>query len=1161
MRRMLLAIMAMGLATALWAQNLAPNPSFESATGGRPDGWQVEGEGAGVTGGHTGDRALSLTGSPDRETTLWRCPADMLRAGHTYRFAFWVKSVDATGGCVVSGPSFANRDFGYTTTWQRCEFVFLVPSQAPTDAYLRLGMWSVRGTLLFDDVTLQEVLPVASPHGEGRLASGEQVEGAVYRFAPEFGYEGSNYSPLLVGYTCGFNSNRWPFGPGASLTYRQAAPGASQTSARLTVNLGYHTAGACVIEASRDGQAWESVGSLDKLGSASFDLPAALFPAEQVYVRLRSPGEGEALGEAGPGSFQVSGYEYEAQLDRDLGQARGATRFLQVETASPDLAVTVLSVGDLEPGRDNAARLRLRNNTAESLDLRVQAGLQEMTTEPLTVPAGQEVETDATYHIGDIPVGHKSGALTLAVLDGNQPLFSAVSPVTFTPLQAGGYGYLIQAGGANAPTLWWCEGPYKVSRDRSAPTAQDPVVRLAAAGNEFEAAQVVLRFGQALRGFTAAVEGPAELPGVKWTVDQVAYHHVTRPTDEAGCVGWWPDALPPLREPVDLAADQNHPLWLTAYVPADSRPGTYRAQLNLSAEGWRASVPVELRVFGFSLGKEPHLESGFGLSEGTIAQYHNLTTPEDRRRVWDLYMQNFRDHRLSPYTFAPFDPFPVRLSGGADAWQGGTFEATDAAEGAQSLKVADDSATVAVTAGYRETLPVEPGVAYRLAWQARTAEPGQEYLITVQQYDANGAWMPGRNLDLAFTGDGTWQSSEYLIPADRLTPETTRVGLALRPVLWTEAGDRIGTAWFDDLYFGKADGGPNLLTDPGFEAKLDDIQVTADFTAWDEQAKRYLDDYGFASFTLPMMSLAGMSFNRDDSGRIEPYKQGSEGYERLYREAAGLVQRHMEENGWLEKAYVYWYDEPEPNDYPYVSAGMKLIKRGAPGIRRMLTEEPVPELFGDVDLWCPVENNLAPEVTAARQAEGEDIWWYVCTGPKAPWPGLFIDHSAVDLRVWLWLTVKYNVQGVLIWTTNWWTSGAAFPDQPQNPWEDPMGYVDGYGFQAGQVGYWGNGDGRLLYPPHRDVNAAKRSYVEGPVNCIRWEMLRDGCEDWEYFYELRQALRAARQAGKPAALLAEAEKLLAVPTDVVDAPTEFNPDPQPLLRHRQALAEMVERLK
>ena len=85
----------------------------------------------------------------------------------------------------------------------------------------------------------------------------------------------------------------------------------------------------------------------------------------------------------------------------------------------------------------------------------------------------------------------------------------------------------------------------------------------------------------------------------------------------------------------------------------------------------------------------------------------------------------------------------------------------------------------------------------------------------------------------------------------------------------------------------------------------------------------------------------------------------------------------------------------------------------------------------------------------AFMAEGDRFWWYVCTGPKAPYCTLFIDHPATELRVWLWQTWKRQISGILVWQTNYWTSGAAYPDNPQNPYEDPMGWVSGYSTAAG----------------------------------------------------------------------------------------------------------------
>ena len=54
----------------------------------------------------------------------------------------------------------------------------------------------------------------------------------------------------------------------------------------------------------------------------------------------------------------------------------------------------------------------------------------------------------------------------------------------------------------------------------------------------------------------------------------------------------------------------------------------------------------------------------------------------------------------------------------------------------------------------------------------------------------------------------------------------------------------------------------------------------------------------------------------------------------------------------------------------------------------------------------PLRSNGAEQ----RRAQGEKFWWYVCTGPKAPYCGLFIDHAGTELRVWLWQTWQRGVE-------------------------------------------------------------------------------------------------------------------------------------------------------
>ena len=92
--------------------------------------------------------------------------------------------------------------------------------------------------------------------------------------------------------------------------------------------------------------------------------------------------------------------------------------------------------------------------------------------------------------------------------------------------------------------------------------------------------------------------------------------------------------------------------------------------------------------------------------------------------------------------------------------------------------------------------------------------------------------------------------------------------------------------------------------------------------------------------------------------------------------------------------------------YFVVSNEISKIKRYAPDIKVMLTEQPEPQLYGFPDIWCMLSDYLVPEVCAQRKQKGEEIWWYVCTHPRAPYAGAFIDHPGTDLRVWLWQSFK-----------------------------------------------------------------------------------------------------------------------------------------------------------
>jgi hypothetical protein len=121
-----------------------------------------------------------------------------------------------------------------------------------------------------------------------------------------------------------------------------------------------------------------------------------------------------------------------------------------------------------------------------------------------------------------------------------------------------------------------------------------------------------------------------------------------------------------------------------------------------------------------------------------------------------------------------------------------------------------------------------------------------------------------------------------------------------------------------------------------------------------------------------------------------------------------------------------------------------------------------------------------------------------------------------------------------------------------------MSWVSGYGTAKGAKRPWGNGDGRFIYPPESAASASPAAPVlDGPVDSIRWEMLRDGIEDYEYLAILRRVL-AERSALLRADQLAAYAALLEVPPEITRDMTTFTRDPAPIERRRHEIARAIE---
>lgn len=721
--------------------------------------------------------------------------------------------------------------------------------------------------------------------------------------------------------------------------------------------------------------------------------------------------------------------------------------------------------------------------------------------------------------------------------------------------ESGGFGYNL--GGGPDYSLWWCEGAYKIMKDSPVPQAEGDTIKLQAAGNEYEPFQVVFN----PEGYTDSMQiritdlwdGQNSINSASIELRKAEYVYISKPTDSYGFTGWWPDPLPLTGDYFNAEPGKNLTFWITVYVAPGTYPGNYTGNLIISWPDETIELPVMVSVWNFSLPEVPTIRSGFGLSVDKIIAYHNLSDPKDIDSTFGLYMNEFRKYRISPYYFYALSPVTETISG--IEWEGGIFDSDNQRSGKYSLRIVDDDPVAVISSSTKGLIPVVGGSEYLLKWEARTGEDKQQFCILVECYDKEGDNMIFENRMDAFTGTTRWKS--YSMKLGITGENIAFVKILLFPAFRTVQGEFTGTTWFDNITLTSGSEGRNILSQGDFEVNADSISIALDFSLFDKAATKYLDGYGFNSFRLDLKGLGSGTYYSRKDGSFTGFRQGTDEYKKLMKSYLGQIENHLKLKGWLGKEYVYWFDEPGRQDYPFVREGMEVIKEGAPGINTFLTEnDPGPEIMDVTDITCTIWHRINPSKARSVIENGNEYWSYLCTAPKYPWLSEFIDHDAINLRMWLWGTWSYGLNGILIWSSNYWTSRSASPaGYLQNPWEEPASFVQGYGWPLGKQTQWGNGDGRFFYPPNRNPGNDNNVYIEPPVPSIRLEFLRQGIEDYEYFTILKHLLES--NPGIDSIIVTDARNLLDIPPSVFSDGETYTLNPADLFEYRSRLAEMI----
>jgi len=198
-------------------------------------------------------------------------------------------------------------------------------------------------------------------------------------------------------------------------------------------------------------------------------------------------------------------------------------------------------------------------------------------------------------------------------------------------------------------------------------------------------------------------------------------------------------------------------------------------------------------------------------------------------------------------------------------------------------------------------------------------------------------------------------------------------------------------------------------------------------------------------------------------------RRDSHDFLRLYSTYLGLTAAHLREKGIMDRVLQYIFDEPflsakRAEEMPKINEIYALSKKA--GFRNMLTTDPTQE-YPNIDVWSPIFYRCLAGMADNRMAQkaGQKVMWYH--------NGFYrFSRTALNARLVPWFTWRYRLDGYLIWCVNYWTEG--------NPWEEAR--LDG--------------DGYLLYPNPRGQGT--------PCSSIRWELFREGIEDYEYFTILKQ---------------------------------------------------------
>lgn len=241
---------------------------------------------------------------------------------------------------------------------------------------------------------------------------------------------------------------------------------------------------------------------------------------------------------------------------------------------------------------------------------------------------------------------------------------------------------------------------------------------------------------------------------------------------------------------------------------------------------------------------------------------------------------------------------------------------------------------------------------------------------------------------------------------------------------------------------------------------------------------------------------------------------------------------HLKEKGWLDRFVMHVADEPNIHNFKTFRIACDFVKSVIPDVRRidavLDTRMEKYDVSGCLEIKVPQIQEIWDDYD--KRPKEEELWFYTCLAPQGRYPNRFIDFTLLKVRIMHWLNWRYKTPGYLHWGYNVWYSGG--PERMVNPWDNTT--LRSEELPVGPLKLPA-GDPFIVYPGKKGI-----------CNSVRWEVMRKGIEDYEYFLMLEKL-------NTP-----EGNKLLEdIKNTVLKSHSEFTRDENELFRTKEKIAETI----